>query len=56
MSHEARYQEVEKAIDRLFSDTSVPAETTLRSLRTLRDHLDCLIDAVESDIDIANGD
>jgi hypothetical protein len=52
MSHEKRCEKAKTAIDKVFSDTPVLLVTLLRSLHDLRDHLDYVIDTVESDIDI----
>ncbi len=45
--------EIRKAIDRLFSDRSVPAEVTLENLKDLRDTIDIYIDAIETDLNNA---
>ena len=42
-------EEVMKQIERLFSNTSVPAEETLQDLNEIRDQVDGLIDNLESD-------
>jgi hypothetical protein len=39
------------AIDRVHKDQSVDSETTLSSLEEIRDELEILIEAVQSDID-----
>jgi len=50
MSHETRYNDAVDAASKLHGDSSVSLETTLESLRGLREHVDYLIDAVEGDL------
>lgn len=50
MTHEERYESAIEAASRLHGDYSVALETTLQSLNALREHIDYLIDAVETDI------
>jgi len=50
MSHEDKYDAAINAASKLHGDSSVPLETTLQSLRGLQEHIDYLIDAVETDI------
>jgi hypothetical protein len=50
MTHADRVQAAKDAINAVFSDTSVPQETTLESLRELRDELDIVVDCVEQDL------
>lgn len=48
-SHEQYVELAEDALDRVHSDTSVPASVTKRSLKNLRDHLDILITSTSED-------
>lgn len=50
MTHEKLIDIAKLAIDKVFSDTSVPAKTTLDSLQTLRDEIEMKIDAVKNDV------
>lgn len=50
MNHETRYNNAIDAASKLHGDSSVPLEETLESLHGLREHVDYLIDAVETDI------
>lgn len=50
MNHEARYEAAIDAASYLHGDPSVPLKETLESLQGLREHIDCLIDAVKGDI------
>lgn len=43
-------QSAKKAIDDVFSDTTVPAEETLDRLMDIKDEIDMKIDAIESDL------
>ena len=45
-------EEIKRMIDRMFGDTSVPAEDTRSNLSDIRDHVDVLIET----IDETNGD
>lgn len=46
-----RYERAEEAALRLFGDTSIAREGTLGLLKRLAEHIDDLIQAVESDIE-----
>ena len=46
--HDKLYKLAEQAIDSLMADTSVSPEETMISLNTLCDHLNLLIEAMES--------
>lgn len=43
------FEEAQEAINRLFSDTSVPRSTTRSLLIDLRDEIDVILDALEND-------
>ena len=43
------YENAKKAIQRMFSDLSVPPETTKENLKGLRDEIDLLLDALKHD-------
>jgi hypothetical protein len=50
MSHnEQLYEAAKEAITALFSDTSVPRSTAKENLETLKDEIDDLLSALESD-------
>jgi hypothetical protein len=48
--HENLVRDAKKAIAAVHSDTSVSLSVTLADLKDLRDDLEVLIDAVESDV------
>ena len=48
--HEILLNGAKRAIDRLFSDMSVPRETTLEDLVELRDDLDIRIEGIRCDM------
>jgi hypothetical protein len=50
-AHDRLLSAATEAADKLHADTSVDKETTLESLKDLRDHVETLIDAVSEDID-----
>lgn len=43
------YDEAEKAINKVFSDTTVSQEATLIDLRGLRDEITIMIDTIEEE-------
>ena len=47
--HDELYQEAEEAISAVHGDTSVAPEKNAESLRSLRGHIDDLLDALEAD-------
>lgn len=49
MTHDELVKAAKKAINRVFSDTSVSREETINSLKDLSEEIDVLIDAAESD-------
>jgi len=53
MSHEHLCEKAKTAIQAIHGDTSVSIEQTLNSLKDLRDEIDILIEAVETDIENA---
>lgn len=48
-------EEIKKAIDDLFGDTSVSLRTTLDRLEDIVDHADSMIGALKDDIDKEEG-
>jgi len=50
-NHELLYKKAEVALCRVHGDTSVSPESTFKSLKSLREHLDMLIEAVEDDLE-----
>ena len=48
MTNEELYQDAIKAINELFSDTSVPVSECRQNLQGLRDEIDILLDALDS--------
>jgi hypothetical protein len=55
-SHEQLLEDAKKMADRLFSDTSVALDETRASLCDLKEHIECLIDAVECSTEDVNRD
>ncbi len=49
MKHDDLYRKAEQAISEVHGDTSVAPEENETSLRSLRDHIDTLLDALEVD-------
>ena len=45
-----RYESAKKAIQDLFSDTSVSAEETLENLQSLKDEIDIYLEAIAADL------
>lgn len=45
----AQREQLERGIQRLFGDTSVPRSETKRNLETLRDQIDSYIEELESE-------
>jgi hypothetical protein len=52
--HDDLCEDAKRAIDNVHNDISVPLDTTLESLRDLREHIDVLIDAVRVSISAYN--
>ncbi len=50
-SHKKLLEEAKMAATRLFSDRSVSIAETRDSLRDLREHIDVMIDALESSVE-----
>jgi hypothetical protein len=50
--HEALYKRALDGIKEMFSDTSVPQEHTWRSLQSLRDEIDVMMEALEGDMNV----
>lgn len=46
--HKVLYRAAVRSVERIFSDTSVPQEVAVRSLRSLRDEIDLRIKALEA--------
>ena len=50
MSNEQLLEDERKAIEKLFSDTSVSVGTAIENLQSLRDEIDISIEALKSDL------
>ena len=47
MGHDNLYYLAEEAVKRVFSDKSVPIETNIESLETLKNEIEILIESLE---------
>jgi hypothetical protein len=50
MNNEMLLEKARKAIEELFSDTSVSVETAIENLQSLRDEIDVSIESLKSDL------
>jgi hypothetical protein len=46
--HEALLARTKRGVDTLFSDRSVALETTVESLKDLREHIDMMLESLEN--------
>lgn len=49
-----KVEEAKTAIDKVFSDVSVPPSVTMERLKDVREHLNVLIEAVSTDLEDAD--
>lgn len=56
MSNHPLYKRAEKAVEEMFSDTSVSKATTKEALEELASQIDLWLDVIEADMESDNGE